>query len=51
MPWAGLPLRRRVEEYEDEFSEFDRAPDPNFLRSLTPSPERLPPGLPPAAPQ
>lgn len=41
----------RVEEYEDEFSEFDRAPDPNFLRSLTPSPERLPPGLPPAAPQ
>lgn len=46
----GLP-GCRVEEYEDEFSEFDRPVDPHFLRSLTPSPERLPSGLPPAAPE
>jgi microtubule-associated serine/threonine kinase len=39
------------DQYEDEFSEFDRPPDLEKLRSLscTPSPERMPP-MPPASP-
>lgn len=35
--------RPRRDQYEEEFSEFDRPPDLNALRSLTPSPERPPP--------
>ena len=45
-----MPLPCR-DQYEDEFSEFDRPPDLEKLRSLscTPSPERLP-TMPPASP-
>ncbi|PSC71205.1 hypothetical protein C2E20_5424 isoform X1 [Micractinium conductrix] len=48
---AEQNLEALRDEYEDEFREFDRPPDLAALRSLTPSPERLPGSLPPAAPQ
>lgn len=36
------PATRR-DRFEEDFSEFDRPPDLNALRSLTGSPERPPP--------
>ncbi|EFN55050.1 hypothetical protein CHLNCDRAFT_58089 [Chlorella variabilis] len=40
---AEQNLQALRDQYEEEFSEFDRPPDLNALRSLTPSPERPPP--------